>query len=40
LSITTVCPVLLVMCWPRMRAERSVTPPGEVETMILIGFAG
>jgi len=28
------------MCAPKMRAAISVTPPAEVETMILSGFAG
>src|SRR5262245_16823053 len=40
LSITTAWPVLAVICAPRMRAARSVTPPAEVETMSLIGLAG
>ena len=40
LSITCGCPVLAVISWPRMRARMSVTPPAEVETMILIGFTG
>src|SRR4029078_7303857 len=40
LSMTTVWPVLAVMCAPRKRARMSVIPPGEVETTILIGFVG
>ena len=40
LSMMTGWPVRAVMWAPRMRAVISVMPPGEVDTMTLIGFPG
>jgi hypothetical protein len=40
LSMTTGWPVLAVMWAPRTRAAISVMPPGEVDTITLMGLPG